>query len=165
MNKPDPTTDLPRQKSDYAATEDVQNVHASHLPEERAPLVGHGMLRLWLLGISGLGIVIGGVFFVRVSRDFSGKSDESAPAKAVAFAATPVSIRNLQFYPVTLEVRKGDVVEWKNDDLVPHTVTSASFNSGTIVSGQSWRHTFMDVGNVSYACIFHPQMKGSVNVK
>jgi plastocyanin len=74
-------------------------------------------------------------------------------------------MRNLQFYPVNIEVKKGEAVEWKNDDLVPHTATSASFDSGTIVSGQSWRHTFTDAGNFPYVCTFHPQMKGVVIVK
>jgi plastocyanin len=66
---------------------------------------------------------------------------------------------------VTIEVKQGDVVEWKNDDLVPHTATSTSFDSGTIASGESWRHTFTNAGTFSYACTFHPAMKGVVNVK
>ena len=152
----------------YAATEDVQNVNASIQRKQREPRAGNGMLRLWLLGICGLVIVIGGAFLVR-SRGSSGTGDDDAPAKAVALAVASsvaqVSMRDLQFYPATIEVKKGDVVEWKNDDLVPHTATSASFDSGTIVSGQSWRHTFTDGGNFPYACTFHPQMKGVVIVK
>ena len=126
------------------------------------------MLRLWLLGICGLAIVIGGAFLVR-SRGSSGTGDDDVPAKAiapdVASSVAQVSIRHLQFYPVNIEVKKGDAVEWKSDDLVPHTATSASFDSGTIVSGQSWRHTFTDAGNFPYVCTFHPQMKGVVIVK
>ena len=152
----------------YAATEDVQSVNASIQRKQREPHAGHGMLRLWLLGICGLAIVIGGAFLVR-SRGSSGTGDDDVPAKAIAPAVASsvakVSMRHLQFYPVTIEVKKGDVVEWKNDDLVPHTATSASFDSGTIVSGQSWRHTFTDGGNFPYACTFHPQMKGVVIVK
>ena len=126
------------------------------------------MLRLWLLGICGLAIVIGGAFLVR-SRGSSGTGDDDVPAKAiapdVASSVAQVSIRHLQFYPVNIEVKKGDAVEWKSDDLVPHTATSASFDSGTIVSGQSWRHTFTNAGNFPYVCTFHPQMKGVVIVK
>jgi plastocyanin len=152
----------------YAATEDVQNVNASIQRRQRETRASHGMLRLWLLGICGLAIVIGGAFLVR-SRGSSGTGDDDAPAKAVAPAVASsvaqVSMRNLQFYPVNIEVKKGEAVEWKNDDLVPHTTTSASFDSGTIVSGQSWRHTFTDAGNFPYVCTFHPQMKGVVIVK
>ena len=30
----------------------------------------------------------------------------------------------------------------KNDDLVSHTATSGAFDTGTIASGKTWRHTF-----------------------
>jgi len=143
-------------------------VNASIQRKQREPRASHGMLRLWLLGICGLAIVIGGAFLVR-SRGSSGTGDDDVPAKAiapdVASSVAQVSIRHLQFYPVNIEVKKGDAVEWKSDDLVPHTATSASFDSGTIVSGQSWRHTFTDAGNFPYVCTFHPQMKGVVIVK
>lgn len=152
----------------YVATEGVQNVNASIQRKQREPRACRGMLRLWLLGICGLAIVTGGAFLVR-SRGSSGTGDDDFPAKviapAVASSVTQVSMRNLQFYPVTIEVRKGDAVEWKNDDLVTHTATSASFDSGPLVSGQSWRHTFTQAGNFSYICTFHPQMKGVVIVK
>jgi len=168
MKPNDPMTNLHRQGVNSAATEDMQNVHASVRREKRGSRDGRGMLRLWFFGICGLAIIVGGAFLVR-SWDFRGKGDGGAPshvvAPALASAVTQVSVRNLQFYPVTIEVKKGDVVEWKNDDLVPHTATSASFNSGTIVSGQSWRHTFTNAGNFPYACTFHPQMKGVVIVK
>jgi len=172
MKTNDPITKLRRQGVNSAATEHVQNVRASIHREKREPPAGRGMLRLWLLVICGLAIIIGGAFLVRL-RGSSGAGDGSAPANAVAPAVAPafasavtqVSMRNLQFSPVTIEVKKGDVVEWKNDDLVPHTATSASFNSGTIVSGQSWRHTFTNAGNFPYVCTFHPQMKGVVIVK
>jgi hypothetical protein len=139
MKTDDPITDLHRQGVNSAATEDVQNVHASIHREKRESRAGRGMLRLWFLGICGLAIIIGGAFLVR-SRGSSGTGEGSAPANAVApalaSAATQVSMRNLQFYPVTIEVKKGDVVEWKNDALVPHTATSSSFDSGAMVSGQ-----------------------------
>jgi plastocyanin len=140
-------------------------VNASIQRRRREPRAVHGMLRLWFFGICGLSIIVGGA----CSRDSSGTGDGNAPAKpiapAVASSAAQVSMRNLQFSPVTIEVKQGDVVEWKNDDLVPHTATSTSFDSGTIASGESWRHTFTNAGTFSYACTFHPAMKGVVNVK
>ncbi len=75
-------------------------------------------------------------------------------------------IRNMQYSPATVEVKRGDTVEWKNDDITPHTVTSVSFgDSGSIEPEKSWRHTFTEAGQFPYACIFHPDMKGSVVVK
>ena len=145
--------------------EGCANVNAPTQQKENRPRAGQGVRRIWLFAICGLAIIVGGAFLVR-SRGSSGtgRAPVNAVAPAVASSVTQVSMRNLQFYPVTIEIKRGDVVEWKNDDLVPHTATSASFNSGTIVSGQSWRYTFTNAGNFSYVCTFHPQMKGVVIV-
>ncbi|HSH39119.1 MAG TPA: c-type cytochrome [Chthoniobacterales bacterium] len=87
-------------------------------------------------------------------------------------AATPdqpaiiqVSIRGMRFVSANLEVRKGDTIEWKNDDLTPHTATSKAFDSGSIEPDKSWRHTFTDGGEFPYICTFHPDMKGIVIVR
>ena len=88
--------------------------------------------------------------------------DTSEPA---ALAIVKVSMRNMQFSPKTLRVRKGTVVEWKNDDIVPHTATSVSFDSGSLSPGKSWRHTFTEAGQFRYVCTFHPTMTGVVIVK
>jgi plastocyanin len=99
----------------------------------------------------------------KVVNDLRG--DKGAAAEPGARAVVKVSMRNTQFYPRTLNIRKGDVVEWKNDDLVPHTATSASFDSGSMNPGTAWRHTFTKVGQFAYVCTFHPTMTGVVVVK
>ena len=86
-------------------------------------------------------------------------------AEPGALAIVKVSMRNMQFSPKTLRVKKGTVVEWKNDDLVPHTATSSSFDSGSLGPGKSWRHMFTEAGQVRYVCTFHPTMTGVVIVK
>ena len=93
------------------------------------------------------------------------RGDKGAAAKPGARAVVKVSMRNMQFYPRTLKIKKGDVVEWKNDDVVPHTATSASFDSGSMNPGTSWRHTFTKAGQFAYVCTFHPTMTGIVVVK
>lgn len=86
-------------------------------------------------------------------------------AEPGALAIVKVSMRNMQFSPKTLRVKKGTVVEWKNDDLVPHTATSSSFDSGSLGPGKSWRHTFTAAGRFQYTCTFHPLMTGTIIVK
>lgn len=86
-------------------------------------------------------------------------------AEPGALAIVKVSMRNMQFSPKTLRVKKGTVVEWKNDDLVPHTATSSSFDSGPLGPGKSWRHTFTAAGRFQYTCTFHPLMTGTIIVK
>lgn len=166
MKTNDPIENPLHKEAADRADEDKQYVPASIEPQKHGPRVGRGASRLWLPGLCG--IVILGAAFVGCSRDSSDTGSVEVPAKAVApaVAATvvQVSMKNIQFDPATVEVKKGDTVEWKNDDLVPHTATATSFNSGTIASGQSWRHTFTNSGNFPYGCTFHPQMKGVVIV-
>lgn len=88
--------------------------------------------------------------------------DTSEPA---APAIVKVSMRNMQFSPKTIRIKKGTIVEWKNDDIVPHTATSVSFDSGSLSPGKSWQHTFNEAGQFHYACTFHPTMTGVVIVR
>jgi plastocyanin len=90
---------------------------------------------------------------------------EGDAAKPGAPAIVKVSMRNMQFSPKTLRVKKGTLVEWKNDDIVPHTVTSVSFDSGSLGPGKSWRHMLTEAGQFRYVCTFHPTMTGVVIVK
>jgi plastocyanin len=92
-------------------------------------------------------------------------TDESAAVKSGAPAVLTVVIQNMKFNPPRLEVHKGDTVEWKNEDLTPHTATSTTFDSASIDPNKSWRHTFTEAGEFPYTCTFHPDMKGGVVVK
>lgn len=165
MYKPDPIRMILRQETDHAAKRNLQNATTSSRQKEWNRHNGRGLSRLWFLGIGGLAIVLGWTMPVRSFGNVNGENDQKTPANAVAAVVIRISIRDIQFFPAAVEVKKGDVIEWQNDDLVPHTATSASFDSGTILAGQSWRHTFTDVGNVPYACTFHPQMKGLLTIK
>jgi plastocyanin len=175
-----------RQGMDYGETANVLGIHAAIRREKREPRVGREPLSLWLIGIYAIAIFSGGFYFGRYAGYFSGDSlDPGGTQQLVRKSSVPgqasqqmvelspaapavvvgVSMRNLQFEPRTVEIKKGDVVEWKNDDFVAHTVTSASFDSGAMQSGQTWRHTFTEAGNFSYACTFHPPMTAVVIVK
>jgi len=99
----------------------------------------------------------------RPDRDLLGI--ELDTSESAAPVIVKVSMRSMQFSPKTLRIRKGTVVEWKNDDMVPHTATSASFDSGSLGPGKAWRHTFTEAGQFPYRCTFHPAMTGSVIVR
>jgi plastocyanin len=78
-----------------------------------------------------------------------------------------VIIDATSFSPATVTIRPGDIVEWVNKDLIPHTATAAGkagFDSGVIATGKSWRRTFKTAGDLPYVCTFHPAMKGNVRV-
>ena len=90
----------------------------------------------------------------------------SAPQKMVT-----VTIRSFKFEPATVTVNVGDTVEWKNDDIVPHTATADGeaqkpvFDSGTIQTGATWRYLARNKGTYNYICTLHPNMKGELIVQ
>jgi plastocyanin len=90
------------------------------------------------------------------------------PTGSVAPVAVKVTINSLKYSSNTVHIKAGETVEWANDDLTPHTVTSDSggeLNSGSIDVGSTWRHTFNQPGTFAYFCTFHREMKGTVIVK
>ena len=115
-------------------------------------------------------------------REFRNEPPPKAVPGAIAGAVTPaaqsagsvapttakVTINSLKYSSDTLEIKAGETVEWVNDDLTPHTVTSDSggeLNSGSIDVGARWRHTFKQPGTFAYFCTFHREMKGTIIVK
>lgn len=87
------------------------------------------------------------------------------PAAAPA-AEVEVAIQGMQFVPAEVELRPGDTVRWRNEDIVPHTVTAKhKFDSGSIDAGKEFSFTFPKAGTFKYICRFHPTMKGEIRVK
>lgn len=77
-----------------------------------------------------------------------------------------VEIKNFHFDPPDLTVRAGSRIEWKNDDIVPHTVTAddGSFGSGKIQPGKTWGYVPKKRGIFGYTCSPHPNMHGKLTV-
>lgn len=110
-------------------------------------------------------------------------SSSSAPAASTPAApatSTPASsggvvkvdMKNIQFNPKTVTVKKGTTVEWVNEDSVNHDVVKKSgpgpkFASGTgnIGSGGTYKQTFNAPGTIQYVCTVHPGMAGTIVVK
>jgi len=85
-------------------------------------------------------------------------------------AATPVThtvvMKATSFAPLTLTLKLGDAVVWRNDDFFPHTATAPGiFDSGSIAVGASWKYQPKAVGEYAYICTFHPNMKGILTVE
>ena len=88
-------------------------------------------------------------------------------AKAAA-ADHVVKIENMKFSPAALRVRVGDRVDFRNADLVPHTVTAkvaGAFDSGLVKPGDSWTFVAKTAGHFGYTCAFHPMMVGELVVR
>jgi uncharacterized membrane protein len=70
-------------------------------------------------------------------------------------------MKGIRFQPAELTVHPGETVEFKNEDIVAHTVTAddGSFDSGLIQPGSSWKMTVQKAGTIAYHCTPHPNMK------
>lgn len=113
-----------------------------------------GLARRRLVAAAGAAAVVAG-FTVRRAR--------AAPAAATAHT---VRIDAFAFEPPMVTVKLGDIVTWRNDDPVPHTVTAmGTFDSGAIAAGSEWRYTTATRGRFDYVCSFHPNMKGTLTVR
>jgi plastocyanin len=186
-----PSPDHLRQGVEYEDPTDVQNLHAAIRPDERDSRVTIKPFSQWVLVICGLTIFFAGFFSSRYGNNLSGTSvgpgnaaqseadlktvpatlnvpavDHSTVPDSNASAVVHVVMRNMKFSPASVEIKPGETVEWTNEDITPHTATSAPlFDSGSINSDKSWRHTFTESGNFPYTCTFHPDMKATVTVK
>lgn len=77
-----------------------------------------------------------------------------------------VEIQSFAFVPARIAVQVGDVVEWTNRDLAPHTASAndGKWTTATLKSGASGRFIATSAGTLAYFCAFHPQMKGLIVV-
>jgi plastocyanin len=90
-----------------------------------------------------------------------------APTAAAKRTVHTVIIKAVMYAPAMLMVERDDVIVWKNEDPVPHTVTfdKAALDSGSIAPAQSWRYVARRPGDYPYHCTFHPNMHGTLHVK
>src|SRR5690348_18241699 len=63
--------------------------------------------------------------------------------RRIAADPTAIVIKNFDFSPMTLTVRAGATVTWKNMDDEPHTITSTDglFRSGALDQGDSFKRS------------------------
>lgn len=80
-----------------------------------------------------------------------------------------VGQKNKEFTEKTITIKKGDKVEFVNQDPFFHNVFSLSdvimFDLGSFPQGDSKTVTFDDVGEVEVECAIHPNMKMKVIVE
>src|SRR5947208_1103869 len=110
-------------------------------------------------------------------RTSSTSSCTTAPAPCTSggqatAGVTKVDMKNIQFTPKTVTVKKGTTVEWTNNDSVNHDVSKStgpgpnfSSGSGNLGAGDTYTVTFKTAGTVQYQCTVHPGMTGTIVVK
>lgn len=78
-----------------------------------------------------------------------------------------VTIAKIAYDPPVLDVAPGDTVEWRNRDLVPHTVTArgGGWDSGVLAPDSAWTRVVSGKDSVRYDCRLHPTMHGVLFVR
>jgi len=86
---------------------------------------------------------------------------------AQAQEAKAVVMKNFDFSPMSITIKAGTSVTWKNLDGEPHTVTSVDglFRSGALDQNDSFTFKFDKPGTYKYLCSIHPRMMASVVVQ
>jgi plastocyanin len=82
----------------------------------------------------------------------------------------PIRIKENSFDPDFVTVKVGTTVIWTNEDPGTHTVTYTGndvmrFDSGPLVTKQSFPNTFLTAGRYTYTCKQHSFMTGTVLVE
>lgn len=76
-------------------------------------------------------------------------------------------MKDIGFQPAELTVDRGDTIVWKNMDFVPHSATArdGSWDSKAINADSSWSYAPEKPGRYDYYCVFHPTMRGTIEVR
>lgn len=94
------------------------------------------------------------------------RRSSSSAGQMMEATSLQATIENFAFAPASLKVKKGTTVTWTNKDSVGHTVTgeNGGWGSALLAKGQSYSHTFSEVGSFPYYCRPHPWITGTVEV-
>lgn len=68
------------------------------------------------------------------------------------------------FVPRMVTIAPGDTITFVNRDDKDHTATGGDWDTGTLAPGDEAQVTFDQPGEFAYACMFHPEMTGTIVV-
>jgi plastocyanin len=86
---------------------------------------------------------------------------------AQAQEANAVVIKDFMFSPMSLTVKAGSTVTWKNLDGEPHTVVNdvGIFRSAALDQNDTYQFRFDKPGVYRVFCGIHPNMKATITVQ
>ncbi len=142
----------------------LAGVGAARVPKVAEPRGRGGPVPAWVAkGLTLALVLIAVAYFAATIVAVSGPSPVGGTV--VTISETPVS---WQYSPQDVKVVLGvnSTVTWVSRSLSFDSVTDrgGAFASGPIGPGQSFSHTFTEVGVYSYYCVYHPWMEGTVTV-
>lgn len=100
-----------------------------------------------------------------------GSPSGSAPADSGSgTSAVKVGMKDIQYVPKDVKVKKGGTITWTNSDTVTHTVTKVKgpgpeFNSDNLEVDATFEQKFTVAGTINYVCTIHPTQTGTITVE
>ncbi|MGB5764262.1 MAG: cupredoxin family copper-binding protein [Sedimenticolaceae bacterium] len=93
-------------------------------------------------------------------------SNTAAEASSQAAESAQIAIRQMQFTPARVVVKKGATVTWTQGEAMPHKVTAnnGGFGSDALTKGETYAQKFDEAGTFGYYCGLHPSMRGEIVV-
>lgn len=93
---------------------------------------------------------------------YAARAEAAEPAAAKTYTVT---IDKMAFGATPTGLRVGDVIEWVNADLYPHSATAndGAFDVNLLPKARG-RTVVGKVGEVSFYCRYHPSMTGKLLV-
>jgi plastocyanin len=139
-----------------------------------------------LLGILVL-VILGGhtyhMFFHKNMKSPTNVNSDEASINQVTANTVNIEIKDYEYTPSYIKIKKGTTVVWTNIDVDRHNAmrdhgeehphnpedvhnqATHGFNSPLLAQGESWSYTFNEEkGMINYHCGPHPHMKGVIEI-
>lgn len=88
-----------------------------------------------------------------------------ASGAAAAPRVHTVVIDKMKFGPLPAGIRSGDTIVWVNKDMFKHTATARDKSFNVDLPPRTSRRTVIKrPGAIAFYCVYHPGMKGTLNV-
>ncbi len=110
-------------------------------------------------------MVVAGCTASSTTPSTGGTSGGTTTTGGSSSAGMTVSMKNFAFNPSTFTVKVGEVVTFKNDDSVGHTVNIDGVDKGAVAPGATLEWTPDTAGTFPLKCTIHPQMTGTITVQ
>jgi plastocyanin len=106
-------------------------------------------------------------FVVRLGVGILIAASASEFSVAQAQETNAVVLKNFMFSPMSLTIKAGSTVTWKNLDGEPHVVVSDAglFRSGALDQNDTYQFKFDKPGVYKIFCGIHPNMKETITVQ
>jgi len=116
---------------------------------------------IWTAALAGIALMFGTLNAIATTE-----ADLEETEMAMLVTNHVVTIKDLQYSPAVLQVKKGDEITWINKDFVPHTVTALdkSWDSKDLAKDEYFSIVVDENTSLDYFCVYHPNMVARIEI-